>query len=58
MANKPRKVWKVVSRKVNSGKQTWLRKIKLINCLLRVILSLTLVFFFFCYNYVDLKTIQ
>jgi hypothetical protein len=23
MANKHRKVWKVVSRKVNSGKQTW-----------------------------------
>jgi hypothetical protein len=25
MANKHRKVWKVVSRKVNSGKQTWPR---------------------------------
>jgi hypothetical protein len=23
MANKHRKVWKVVSRKMNSGKQTW-----------------------------------
>jgi hypothetical protein len=23
MANKHRKVWKVVSQKVNSGKQTW-----------------------------------
>jgi hypothetical protein len=23
MANKHKKVWKVVSRKVNSGKQTW-----------------------------------
>jgi len=26
MTNKHRKVWKVVSRKVNSGKQTWPRK--------------------------------
>jgi hypothetical protein len=25
MANKHKKVWKVVSRKVNSGKQTWPR---------------------------------
>jgi hypothetical protein len=23
MVNKHRKVWKVISRKVNSGKQTW-----------------------------------
>jgi len=28
MTNKHRKVWKVVSRKVNSGKQTWPRFIK------------------------------
>jgi hypothetical protein len=34
MANKHRKVWKVVSRKVNFGKQTWPRKEKFkIGCL-------------------------
>jgi hypothetical protein len=27
MANKHRKVWKVVSRKVNSGKQTWPKRV-------------------------------
>jgi len=52
MANKHRKVWKVVSRKVNSGKQTWPKA-----CLYLLSFGswLLRVFFFFLWSYIVLK---
>jgi hypothetical protein len=51
MANKHRKVWKVVSRKVNSGKQTWPKLTIVFLCLFFLIISIS---FSWRLNYYDM----